>query len=819
MFGITDKKIKSYYIFNKIEEWQNYKISTLEYLMWLNIYSGRSFNDLTQYPVFPWIISNYKTDDLEDENNFRNLSIPIGMMEFNEKSLMRKETFIDTYDTVKNDLKETNHDFNYQEYLKKGDDYFYNYRNRKLKISERTFSMQISPINDIDFPSNSLNNTSNINTNDNISLVEINQLPSYYGSHYSNPTYVSHFLTRIFPYSFISIEIQGEKFDDPNRIFHSMEKTFESCMTLKDDVRELIPEFYFLPEMFKNNNNLNLTQDLLDSNGEKIIINDVELPPWGNNSPYFFVSEMRNYLEKNKGKINKWIDIIFGTYQRGEKAEEIHNIFQAQTYERMVKIEKINDIDMRDARMRLVEVGVTPMQIFDKDSKGKIERKELLKNKVYSYAIGIFLDESSKLNKYYITSSKYKLIYTLHYENNKLTYNKDYKEIIYPTIIAIKCINSKYLKIFTNNNNYWYNLKLSFHDNKLHIEESNIYLYENNSSKYAPSYQISLNNSPLIIYNKEKYIIKGGFWDSHLEINSLSIDNDKKEKEEQISKTIFIPYCGHVIIMKMTKDEKLLFCGTKNGNIIIFNVDGPNLEKNKILYNHSNEITSISINEKLNMFASSSIDGYIHLYILPSFAMVRSIQLSQKVKFDINDYDYEESKKNEFLYADNIFLSSSPLPCLTIYIEIKRIFKTFTINGEFVCQVEEENDTGNIKCPIIFQNLNFEEFLLYGTEDGYVKIRSFPQMNLINSIKPFEGQEIRCLELSPDKRFCYAWSHKDKIAVIEDYNTITGFEKKETNDEKEQEKEKEKGKEKGKEKDKEKDKDKDKEEFENIINE
>ena len=271
--------------------------------------------------------------------------------------------------------------------------------------------------------------------------------------------------------------------------------------------------------------------------------------------------------------------------------------------------------------------------------------------------------------------------------------------------------------------------------------------------------------------------------------------------------------------MKMTKDEKLLFCGTKNGNIIIFNVDGPNLEKNKILYNHSNEITSISINEKLNMFASSSIDGYIHLYILPSFAMVRSIQLSQKVKFDINDYDYEESKKNEFLYADNIFLSSSPLPCLTIYIEIKRIFKTFTINGEFVCQVEEENDTGNIKCPIIFQNLNFEEFLLYGTEDGYVKIRSFPQMNLINSIKPFEGQEIRCLELSPDKRFCYAWSHKDKIAVIEDYNTITGFEKKETNDEKEQEKEKEKGKEKGKEKDKEKDKDKDKEEFENIINE
>jgi len=112
------KSNKSYYISNKIEEWQNYKISTLEYLMWLNIYSGRSFNDLTQYPVFPWLVSNYSREPFE-ENDFRNLSLPIGMMEFNDKSIMRKETFIETYDTVKNDLKENNHDFNYQDYLKK----------------------------------------------------------------------------------------------------------------------------------------------------------------------------------------------------------------------------------------------------------------------------------------------------------------------------------------------------------------------------------------------------------------------------------------------------------------------------------------------------------------------------------------------------------------------------------------------------------------------------------------------------------------------------------------------------------------------------
>ena len=149
----------------------------------------------------------------------------------------------------------------------------------------------------------------------------------------------------------------------------------------------------------------------------------------------------------------------------------------------------------------------------------------------------------------------------------------------------------------------------------------------------------------------------------------------------------------------------------------------------------------------------------------------------------------KNQKKNEYLYADNIFLSSSPLPCFTIYILSKKIFKTYSINGEFILQVEEDNDTGKIKCPLIFQNLQFHDYLIYGTEDGHVKIRSFPDMNLISSIRPFEGQEIKALELSPDKRFCYVWSHKDKIAIIEDANTHTGFEMKDNFEEKEKEQE------------------------------
>jgi hypothetical protein len=38
------------------QRWQNGQVSNFEYLMALNTLAGRSFNDITQYPVFPWVI-------------------------------------------------------------------------------------------------------------------------------------------------------------------------------------------------------------------------------------------------------------------------------------------------------------------------------------------------------------------------------------------------------------------------------------------------------------------------------------------------------------------------------------------------------------------------------------------------------------------------------------------------------------------------------------------------------------------------------------------------------------------------------------------
>ena len=41
---------------------QRGEISNFEYLMCLNTLAGRSYNDLMQYPVFPWVVADYESE-------------------------------------------------------------------------------------------------------------------------------------------------------------------------------------------------------------------------------------------------------------------------------------------------------------------------------------------------------------------------------------------------------------------------------------------------------------------------------------------------------------------------------------------------------------------------------------------------------------------------------------------------------------------------------------------------------------------------------------------------------------------------------------
>ena len=74
--------------------WRESKISNYEYLMQLNKYSGRTFNDLMQYPIYPHVLANYSSEtlDLAVKENFRDLSKPVAI-----QHQKREEKFLQNY--------------------------------------------------------------------------------------------------------------------------------------------------------------------------------------------------------------------------------------------------------------------------------------------------------------------------------------------------------------------------------------------------------------------------------------------------------------------------------------------------------------------------------------------------------------------------------------------------------------------------------------------------------------------------------------------------------------------------------------------------
>lgn len=64
------------------QKWLKGEITNFDYLLFLNMWSGRSFEDLGHYPVVPWVINFNIIEDLSlsNLNNFRNLSKPVGAL-------------------------------------------------------------------------------------------------------------------------------------------------------------------------------------------------------------------------------------------------------------------------------------------------------------------------------------------------------------------------------------------------------------------------------------------------------------------------------------------------------------------------------------------------------------------------------------------------------------------------------------------------------------------------------------------------------------------------------------------------------------------
>lgn len=269
---------------NMTQKWQRREISNFEYLMFLNTIAGRTYNDLNQYPVFPWVITNYESRelDLSQPSNYRDLSKPIGAL-----NPSRREYFEERYETW---------------------------------------------------------DTPGIP-------------PFHYGTHYSTAAFVLNWLIRIEPFTTMFLALQGGKFDHPDRLFSSVALSWKNCQRDTSDVKELIPEWYFLPEMFYNASDYRLGQ-----RDDGSTVGDVELPPWAK-TPEEFVRINRMALESEfvSCQLHQWIDLIFGYKQRGPEAMRATNVFYYLTYEGSVDLDTIGDPVTRDAiENQIRNFGQTP---------------------------------------------------------------------------------------------------------------------------------------------------------------------------------------------------------------------------------------------------------------------------------------------------------------------------------------------------------------------------------------------------------------------------------------------------------------------------
>ncbi|XP_053985116.1 protein FAN-like [Hylaeus anthracinus] len=72
--------------------WQNGSLSNYDYLLYINSLADRTFHDLTQYPVMPWVIQDYSSStlDLDDPSVYRDLSKPIGALEPNRLQRLKE---------------------------------------------------------------------------------------------------------------------------------------------------------------------------------------------------------------------------------------------------------------------------------------------------------------------------------------------------------------------------------------------------------------------------------------------------------------------------------------------------------------------------------------------------------------------------------------------------------------------------------------------------------------------------------------------------------------------------------------------------------
>ena len=667
------------------KEWKKYHIPTYEYLLLVNKYGSRTFNNNDQYPIFPWIVINdySKLKELNETN-------------FNDDLL--KKYFNNNGENLIID--------------KKTRDLFNIIRKTKFPICIQTIEKQNEFIEKY--------------------AQEEDKFKYHLGIHYATASYIFYYLMRQEPYSDLLIKLQNYQQENPNRMFIGINESI-SLLENSKDPRELIPELYSRFEYL-----INLNCAFFGRKSDNIIVDDNVINFFSekkNSNPFYqyitFIIEQRKLLNSKilSITINDWIDNVFGFNQIPKNAklrENCCNIFTKTSYEQelnlQTKLEKYitkykNNQETKENILKkilakinsIINFGQTPYQIFkEKHCKRKInklfrekneEENEIKKNgeegeedkldeleKVvtiirtqklekeirdkYNY---IYFDINPKINKLFMLSEeneeRYINILNINFDNKnseKDTFISNHDCFQIPYFISYDKIKENHYYIykikyaFSSFNNYEgnenyknINTKEIYHtfsreiitnikkvekiSNKNVIKNTNKNINKtiNKNSNKSLNKNIETNEN---IYYK---FITCRYIDNSFKIHRFPKYKNNNNKKDDIYKPISY-ICEEFVCSCCTISFCQFLIGLKNGKLIQFYIEQKedlgnkntsdffNIKIEKYIQAHFGKINVIEINRRLGIIITCGDDNYILIRKLYDFELLSPIKIKNK---------------------------------------------------------------------------------------------------------------------------------------------------------------------------------------------